>query len=63
MLHYDFIKKIRGEGTSFQSSEVNQKHVENVPQIHYLTKSHFDFAKDSKEIIKSVTFIIQQCLW
>ena len=44
LLHYDFIKKIRGEGTSFQSSEVNQKHVENVPQIHYLTKSHFDFA-------------------
>ena len=64
LLYCHFNKIMKEPGTSFKSPAFSQKHAKNVcPTAHqYLTKFHFDITQDSKEISKSVTYIMQQCL-
>ena len=50
-LYCHFNKIIKGSGTSFQSPVSTQKHIIVCHTTHqYLTKVHFDWAQDSKEI-------------
>ena len=64
LLYCYFNKIIKEPGTSLQSPAFSQKHVRNVCHTaqQYLSKFHFDRTYDSKEIIISVTCIMQQYL-
>ena len=62
LLYYHFNKIIKE--ISFPFPALSQKHVKNVchTALQNLTKFGFDSTYGSKEISKSVTFILQDCL-